>query len=324
MKKILLWMLMSVLIFTGCQKSGKPDYAETTVGSGGGSEGPTSKTLETTETSQSSQDTDHALPDYVCSGRYYKLEVTPTIYDTETILKYLIPGFDKSRVQQDGKKYSIEIGHLKHIWILGEDNFLYFNDSAMGRMLTEKEALADSNDLVKQIGFEAAENPGIRKEEDGSYTIQYSFQYEGVPILGNGSIDLKNGDENGFAYGEYIEVSVNGNGIREVYLNHLYDLAAVLGEYQAEELISRNELSSIINFAMDLHRRDMMEWAKREGREFSLRVEEIELIYIPWQEKGKWVLLPAFSVRWVPRIDGVAYEPEPMLIDAVSGYVYRR
>lgn len=308
MKKILLLLAACAFLVTGCQKGGNKE----------------SGTGDTGKSDFRTFQDGGSLPDYDCSETYYKLEVTSTVYDVEPILNYLIPGFDKSRVQQKGDDYSIEIDGIKHYWSIGKKYFTYSKDSPPEGALAEKEALAYSDDFVKQVGFELAENPDIWKIENGNYTIRYTFEYEGVPILGNSSIDLKNGDEeDGFAHGEFVEISVNRNGIQGVYLSHLYDPAAILEEYRQEELISRDQLDSIINVAMNSVRQSMTEWSKREGKEFGTRIEEIELIYIPWQEKEKWVFLPAFSVRWVPLMDGVAGEPEPMLIDAVSGYVYR-
>ncbi len=52
-------------------------------------------------------------------------------------------------------------------------------------------------------------------------------------------------------------------------------------------------------------------------------MKEIELIYIPAQEKEKWVLLPAFRVKTVDLVDGEAVElPYINIFDAVSGYQY--
>lgn len=310
MKKIILLLAACIFMITGCQKNGNSDSTENTAGDSRESGYPSSQSSPSSPT-------------------YYKLEVTPTVYDVDSVLNYLMPGYDKSRVQKEGDDYSIEIDGIKHNWRFGKNYFTYYSkDSTPEGALTEEEALAYSDDFVEQFGYDVAENPEIWKNEDGNYIIRYTFQYEGVPILGNdGGIDLKNGDEeDGFAHGEFVEISVNGNGIRNLSLDHLYDPAAVLEEYRQEEFISRDQLDSIIKAAMNSVRQSMTEWSKREGKEFDTRIEEIELIYIPWQEKGKWVLLPAFSVRWVPLMDGVAGgagEPDPMLIDAVSGYVYR-
>lgn len=318
MKKVLLLFAVCVFLATGCQTNGKPDAEDT-----GQSDFLTF------------QAADKSLPDYELSGPYYKMEMIPAVYDVEFILDCLMPEYDKSRVQRDGEEYSIEIDGIKHIWYLyksGSDcqGFRYYNKSSQKRALTREEALACSDAFIKQAGFQVAEHAGILEQEHGDwedttfYDIIYTFQYEGVPIFGKGTINLKNGDENGFTYGKYIGISVNESGIWSVDLVNLFNPGAVLEEYQPEDLISKNQLENVVDLAQTTFYQDFPDSERR-----SYRVESVELIYIPWLEKGKWVLLPAFSVKYITRYvndKGEIEESEdlkPMLIDAVSGYVYR-
>ncbi len=62
-------MMLCFFTVTGCQKGGNSDLGKNTAGSSGESEFPTS------------QADAKFLPNYECSGTYYKLEITPTVYD---------------------------------------------------------------------------------------------------------------------------------------------------------------------------------------------------------------------------------------------------
>lgn len=296
-------MMLCFFTFTGCPKGGNSDLGKNTAGSRGESEFPTS------------QADDKFLPDYECSGMYYKLEITPTVYDVDAILGYLMPEFDKSRARQDKRGYySIEIDNITHTWRLPANEFLYSReDHDFSRMLTEKEARGYSDDFIKHFGYQVAENSKLVEGEDRPCGVYYYFEYEGVPILEEG---------------EFIYIYMDGSGILSVWLSNLYDVTAVLEEYPAEELISSSQLEDIIKDTRD-------GWFKHRepGHEYSYRVKEIELIYIPVQEKEKWVLLPAFRVKTVDLIDGEvdlmdidgeAVElPYINIFDAVSGYKYQ-
>ena len=332
MKKILLWMMLSVLIFTGCQ-GGNPDSAENPVGSGGGSKTPTSKTSGTDETSQSPQEADHALPDYVCSGTYYKLEIVPVIYDVDAVMDYLLPGVDRSRAQLNGRgEYAIENNNVPYTWgsftlDTGFQSFSYSRDDVdLSRVMTEQEARGCSDAFIRHMGYQVAENSEF-SEYGGSCSVSYYFEYEGVPILEKGSYTMPNGEP---VHGEYIDVLMDARGILSVGLVRLYDVTAVLEEYPAEELISRSQLEEVINLAMTASAQFSHDFDP--SHEYDFRVKKIELIYIPAQEKEKWVLIPAFRATIADLVDGeeVIYEEigtgidHIMLSDALSGYVHLR
>ncbi len=311
--------------FTGCQKSGNSDQEENTAGDNRESE------FLTLQPSQTSQSEDKSLPDYACSGTYYKLEMTPAVYDADAILEYLMPGIDRSRAQQDERGYySIEIDNITHTWSLpaadSEYNTFSYSreDLDFSRMLTEQEARACSDDFIKHFGYQVAENSEFVERENGPCSVYYRLEYEGVLILGNESYTINQEP----VHGEYIDVMMDGSGILSVRMINLYNVTAVLEEYPAEELISSSQLDDIINLAMNASFQIL-----DPKHEYSYRVKDIELIYIPAQEKEKWVLLPAFHVSYVQLtdgevdlmdIDGEAVEtPGIKIIDAVSGYVYR-
>lgn len=329
MKRILLWMmlLLCLLAFTGCQNSGNPIPTETPAGNDGESENPDSQPTEESQPSQTDQAAGHSLPDYVCAGTYYKLEVTPVVYDVEAIMEYLMPGIDRSRAQSDEwGRYSMEIDNITHTWgsftvDSGFNNFVYYkNVPDLSRMLTEQEARAYSDDFIMYMGYKVAEDPEFEERENGPCSIYYYFEYEGVPILGNSNYNMGN-DE--FAQGEYIDVAIDGGGVLRVGMTHLYDVTAVLEEYPDEELISRDQLADIINLKREASIAFSEAWDS--GHEYGFRTDEVELIYIPAQENEKWVLQPAFRVRYSTLEDGeVRNEAGVMLIDALSGYVYNQ
>ena len=274
----------------------------------------------TSLTFQPSQDTKPSLPDYVCSGTYYKLEITPAVYDADAIMDYLMPEIDRSRAQKEKRGgYSVEADNVKHTWGTfawdsGFYNFSYLRDADLSRTLTEQEALACSDAFIKHMGYQVAGNPAFEQREDAPCSAYYYFEYEGVPILGDISYNM---GKNEFAYGEYIEVTMDGSGIMRVFLSHLYDVGAVLAEYPAEELIGRDQLENIVN--PELKTRTRIRHHKS-----GFRVDEIKLVYLPWQEGRTWVLRPAFCVRYTSLQDGkVTSESGIMLVDAVSGDVYK-
>ena len=327
MKKVLLgaMLLMCLLACTGCQNSGSPVPTETPAGNEGESENPASQPSEESQASQMPQDADHSLPDYECAGTYYKLEVTPVVYDVEAIMEYLMPGVDRSRAQSDEwGRYSMKIDNVTYTWgsftvDSGFHNFDYHkNVPDLSRIPTEQEARAYSDDFIRYMGYKVAEDPEFEERENGPCSIYYYFEYEGVPVLGNSNYTMGNGE---FAYGEYIEVAVDGGGILKAGMTNLYDVAAVLEEYSDEELISRDQLADIINLKREARIASSEDWDP--GHEYGFRTDEIELIYIPAQENEKWVFLPAFRVRYSELKDGeVTSDAGVMLIDALSGYVY--
>ena len=262
-----------------------------------------------------------SLPEYDCSGTYYKLEVVPASYDTDAILKHLIPGFDEGMVQQtdnmEGTDYSIEADGVTHTWYFGEDSFHYHNDLAFGEELTEEEALAKGQDLIAYSGFDVAEHPQIRKETDGSYAIEFFFQHEGIPI-NRDSINLWNNEEDGMAQGPYIEVWVNGNGITSVLLSHLVDIQGVLEEYQGEEdFVSPSRLTGTISIALQIWEEQLEE---KSDSDYRYNLTEIKLVYIPYEEQGRQIFLPAFQVNGITwENETVLWEGELLMIDAVSG-----
>lgn len=333
MKKILLLLVTCALLFVGCQKNGNSDseYSPRDTGVSGFLN---SQSSEASEASQEPPRDNHSLPDYNFSGTYYKLEVTPAVYDEDALLDYLIPGVDKSRAQKDNRNnyYSIEIDDIKHSWIYENNVFSYIKDDhTPDPAMTGEQALATADAFVKQSGFQVADNPEISKLEDGNYSVTYTFQYEGLPILGNDSINLKNGDEeNDSAWGECIKITVSGKGIFSVFLSHLCDVTAVMEEYPQEKLLGKEQLESVIYLAMTSFYQDLP-----QDVEYDYRLEDIELLYIPWQENGKWVLIPAFRISSVGLENGEVVYTEQydgtmgvtkhiMIVDAVTGYVYKR
>ena len=331
MKQILLWMMLAVLILTGCQ-GGNSDPAENPAESGGGSKTPISQTSGTDETSQSPQEADHALPDYVCSGTYYKLEIVPVVYDVDAVMDYLLPGIDRSRAQLNGRgEYAIENNNITYTWgsftlDTGFQNFSYFRDDVdLSRVMTEQEARGCSDAFVRHMGYPVAENSEF-KEHDGLCSVYYRFEYEGVPILGNESYTMPNNEP---VHGEYVYVTMDARGILSVWLMEFYDVTAVLEEYPAEELISRSQLEEVINLAMTASAQFSHDFDP--SHEYDFRVKKIELIYIPAQENETWVLIPAFRATIADLVDGEEVIIKELgtaidriiRIDARSGYKYK-
>ncbi len=322
MKKLLVLFPIFFLFLSGCQRSGN-------LSSGFTENNPFSQEASGSESADSGQGEEQTksipLPEYDYSGTYYKLEVAPASYDTDAILRYLIPGFDQGTVQQtdnvEGTNYSIEIDGVTHTWVFGKEIFRYHNDLAFGEGLTEEEALAKGQDFIENNGFEVAEHPLIRKEGNGRYAINYFFQYEGISVLGD-AIDLKNGEEDGMARGPYIEVWVNGNGITNMYLHHLVDVQGVLEEYQAEEdLVSPSRLTATIETALQIQEEQL---EKNSDMDYRYDATEIKLVYYPYEERGKQILLPAFQVNGIVwENENTLWDGELMLLDAVSGLSVR-
>ena len=140
-------------------------------------------------------------------------------------------------------------------------------------------------------------------------------------MLGD-AIDLKNGEEDGMARGPYIEVWVNGNGITNMYLHHLVDVQGVLEEYQAEEdLVSPSRLTATIETALQIQEEQL---EKNSDMDYRYDATEIKLVYYPYEERGKQILLPAFQVNGIVwENENTLWDGELMLLDAVSGLSVR-
>lgn len=318
MKKLLALFTIFLLFLSGCKQSGNlsSDLTENSPSSW------EAFRSEAEDSGQSEVPTESIpLPEYDSSSTYYKLEVAPASYDTDAILRYLIPEFDEDMVQQtdnvEGTDYSIEADGVTHTWVFGKEVFYYYNDLALGEGLTEEEALIKGQDFIEHCGFAVAEHPTVRREEDGSYAIEYLAQYEGVPVLGD-AIDLGNGDEDGMAQGPYIKVEVNENGITNVYLSNLVTMQGTLEEYQGEEdFVDPDRLARFISTAFQIQEEQLEE---NSDMDYRYDVTEIKLVYYPYEEQGKRILLPGFQVNGILWENGNAlWDGSLMLLDAVSG-----
>ena len=313
MKKILYLLTLTLLFLNGCAQSGNSSSVSQE-----------SEEQGAEDVNQPESQADNiSLPEYDCSGDYYKLAITPAALDETNLLNYLIPDFDEGMVQQsdsaESMEYSVEMDGVMHTWLPGENTFLYFNDSVSSGSMTEEEAVSYGSGFVEHFGFDVAENPLIQLRGD-EYEISYGFQYEGVPLLNDGGIDLMNGEEDGMAYCPSIQISVNENGIRSVFLAHLFDGSGVLEEYQGvEDFLDSERLNTIIKTALNVQAK---QW-KEAGFDYEYEVKEINVLYIPYEENGRQVVLPAFQVNGIIKADGVAGEGELLLLDAVSGRMVR-
>ena len=323
MKKTLLLCGLALLFLNGCTKNSNP-VSDSTPNSPSSQE---SSDIGFGDLGEEASTKSASLPKDDSSGTYYKLETAPTVFDEGAILNYLtylMPEYDESMVQQvdkeRGKEYSVEVDGVTHTWYIGEGFFEYRNDLAPGGGLTEAEALAQSDEFMKHHGFDVAEDPWIFKYESGVYAVHYWLQYEGVPILGDGGIDLPGDDDASFIDAPYIGIYVDGNGFHNVRLSNLLECTKVLEEYQGEEaLLSPGKLDAIISMAQKVWE----ESGEEEGDDRHTEVTEIQFLYIPYEEQGKRILMPAFRVMGLSTLDGEGGEMEIELwvIDAVTGRV---
>ncbi len=320
MKKTLLLCGLALLFLNGCTKNSNL-VSDSTPNSPSSQE---SSDIGLGDLGEEASTEGASLPKYESADTYYKLETAPAVFDEGAILNYLtylMPEYDESMVQQVdvdwGKEYSVEVDGVTHTWYIGEGNFHYNNSLAHGGELTEAEALAQSDEFVKHHGFDVAVDPLVDKSESGVYLVQYWLQYEGVPILGDGGIDLPGDDDESFIHAPYIQIYVDGNGIHSVGLYHLLECAKVLEEYQGEEaLLSPGKLDAIISMAQKAYK----ESREMDGEHvYDTEVTRIELLYIPYEEQGKRVLMPAFRVMGC--LGGSEIEGELWVIDAVTGRV---
>lgn len=319
MKKTLLLCSLVLLFLNGCTKNSNP-VSDSTQNSPSSQE---SSDIGSGDLGEEASKESASLPKYDSSGTCYKMETAPAVFDEEAILNYLtylIPEYDESMVQQVdvdwGKEYSLEVDGVTHKWDIGEGYFEYWNDLAPGGELTEAEALAQSDEFVKHHGFDVAEDPWIFKYESGGYAVHYWLQYEGVPILGDGGIDLPGDDDESFINAPCIQIWVDGNGFHNVGWSNLLECTKVLEEYQGEEdLLSPGKLDAIISMAQ---KAEDERW-EEDGYEHHTEVTEIQFLYIPYEEQGKRILMPAFRVMGLS--GGSEIEAELWVIDAVTGRV---
>lgn len=302
-KKILSLGIVCLCLVSGCQSQ-------------------TEKSLKEDNIENEMQISENSFPNVNYNGTYYKVQIEPESYDENKILKYLVPEFAQNEVMenetQEGMEKRVKINDIEYVWSVGKNTFMYFNDTNDNANMTEDEARAIGNDFVQKLDVDIA-NDSIIKKEDGVYIIEYSIQYKNVKILGNNSIDLgitETESEDGFAYGEYISVTINDSGIKSVFLSNICNVTKVLEEYSGEnDFISKNELYNAIGVYFS-------EYYKNFGKDIngSFTANKITLIYIPYKEEGMEVLEPAFQVEGISTVDGEEYEYD-MFIDAVSGYV---
>jgi len=251
---------------------------------------------------------------------YYKIGLEKVSFDESSILTYLIADFDATAVlsnnTSEGTEHSTEIDGVRHTWTTEKNTFLYYNDVNDNSSISESEALDQGSDFVEKLQFDMDENPTV-KEENGTFTLEYSLQYEGTKILGNRITYMQGSNDEQEIKGEYVSVTISGGGINSVYISNLMKPTKVLKEYDAEvDFINYDKLHQVLSTYFN---KIYSEFGEDISGTFS--IDKMNIIYMPNMENNYPILMPVIEVEGKSKINE-NQDDFSIIVDAVTGYVY--
>jgi hypothetical protein len=300
-KVVILYILAIVLVLSGCAKEKNASKIEVPIEQ--------DKTLEFSEIEQDSN----------FEGAYYKTEIENISYDTEIILRNLISNFDINNINHnespEGIENYVEINNIRHAWVVNEHIFNYYNNKEDSSITSKEEAQKLSDNLVERLGYDEISEPTVTISDEIFY-FEYSLQYKGSKILGKESINLANTGGENFITGEYIEVSVQGNQIKSIYLSNLRKTVNVVKEYNGvNDFINYSKLKKILSTYMKAFYKEF-----GEGITGSYEVNKTEVIYMPYIENNTQFLIPVIKVEGINTINKKDYD-YIIYLDAVTGNI---
>ena len=248
---------------------------------------------------------------------FYKLQVQEAVLDESAVLAAWIPSFDAGQVSStttsEGNAKQTTLSGITYCWTMNGNSFDGYTDALNTSTVGEETARQLGGQFVKALGFEVSSTPSVSKDELGRIILEYSFQYEGVDILGNKILYIGQTDEAG-THGTYIALTIDDSGICGVCISNLMQISSSVTTYQkAADFIGDEQAMALAESYYD-------QLMGKEGAYSALGGRtELNIIYMPYLENGKNMLIPVYEVS-VLNTDG-----DPMfcaVLDALTGYVY--
>ena len=254
------------------------------------------------------------------ADKYYKVEMKEVPLEQSDFIRNLIEGLDNNEITQEntaeGTQNSAIIDGVEHKWIYNKNNLIYFTNDESINTLPDEENMLTADKLAEKLNLKTTENP-IVKKEDGLFTVEYSFEYEGTGVLGNKKISVSDVNGGESIKGEYMSITLSNEGIQSLEISNILEPLQVLEEYDpSRDMIDENRLKQIL--AMHYQH------GYGEGEQSitgNLSVEHIEVLYVPMMEKEKNNMIPILEVEVKSDIDK-DIDTYTAYIDAVSGFVY--
>ena len=252
--------------------------------------------------------------------QYFKLEIENANFSSYGLLEFLTDDLDYEREDIIKTKldtvcmFSLDAEGKNYKWYSTDTNYWFAIDNEKKAEPIEdyEQARWASDDFVSRMGLIVSEDVQEVKLTDlyeGALEYIYEMDYEGVKILGREAVDI--GDE--LLYGVGISVLVDGNGIKIVSLNNVPEIQGVLETYEPTDFIPVSRVYQMIDTYNNLIYGTEQPW--------ECKIDEIQVIYIPYIEGDTKVLIPAYEVKatykWAEEIGKSKY-----IIDVFTGEVY--
>lgn len=304
MKKKIMMLLVTAVAFTGCSM---PQVEK----------GKTKKEIEAEEAYQVTMD----AKEKKVEGSYEKVAIEKQKLNAEEITELLVgqpPENVKEKEEEDGlTEYTMNIDHVKHSWSGTETSYYYNNNKKNGVNDTieqeEAQKIADQfiEKLAQKYQITYAE-PQIVAADQTQYDLVYIQQYKGTNFLGMQNLSLEgSGDDDAPVSGSYIYITVGKSGITAVDIDSIYQFHDTLETYSdASKYLTEEKLAELV--------KDYYKEFADLGSE-GTRIKKIEVIYLPYPEREKEVLLPVYQLTVVDEGEDC---PMYMWIDLTQEKIY--
>ena len=300
MKKKIMILLVTAVAFTGCSM---PQLEK----------GKTKKEIEAEEAYQVTID----AKEKKVEGSYEKVAIEKQKLNAEEITELLVgqPPENVKEKEEDGlTEYTMSIDHVKHSWSGTETSYFYNNNKKNGvnDTIEQEEAQKIADQFIEkvekkyQITYSA---PQIISEDQTQYELAYIQQYKGTNFLGMQNLALEDSDDD--VSGSYINITVGKSGITAVGICAIYQFHDTLETYSdASKYLTEEKLGELV--------KDYYKEFANLGSKGEI-IKKIEVIYLPYPEKGKDVLLPVYQLTVIDEGEDC---PAYMWIDLTQEKIY--
>lgn len=248
---------------------------------------------------------------------FYKLQVQDASLDENSVLTAWIPSFDAGQVSaatnSEGNTKQITLDGITWCWTVNGNFFDGYTDTLDTSTIDEETAGQLGAQFVKSLGFEVSSVPSVSKDELGRIILEYSFQYEGVNILGNKILYIGQTDETG-TRGTYISLTIDDSGVCGVCISNLMQITSSVTTYRKDaDFIGDEQAMTLAEsyYGQLLGEEDA--YSALGGR------TESNIIYMPYLENGKTMLIPVYEVSALNTDGELVF---CAVLDALTGYVY--
>lgn len=251
------------------------------------------------------------------SETFYKLQVQKGTLDEAEICSMWIPSFDAAKVistsNAEGVAKQITVDGVTYSWIINENTFTGYCDRSDFSTADEETAKQLGAQFVENLGYQTHSVPFVSTDERGVINLKYTFQYDGVEILGDKILYIGREDENG-TRGTYLSLDICDSGIYSLYISNFMQITSIVATYQKDtDFIGNEQAISLTESYYDQLVGESGAYSAQTDR------TEIKIIYMPYLENGNSVLIPVYEVTALSSDGDSCF---CAVLDALTGYVY--